>query len=62
MYQSEITKFIEGLKKERPQIEQNQVAGRRIWWDRPQDLDTAQRNRQSHVPPQGYVYYPKDYA
>ncbi len=62
MYQSEITRFLEDLKKERPYIERAQIDGRQLLWDRPQDFDQGQRDRQSRVPPQPYVYYPKDYT
>lgn len=62
MYKSDITRFLEQLKKERPHLERSQREGRALLWDRPQDLETMQRNRQSRVPRLSYVYYPKDYT
>ncbi len=62
MYRSEITNFIEQLKTERPQLESRQREGRAIFWDRPQDLETTRRHRESRVPAQSYVYYPKNYT
>lgn len=62
MYRSEITNFIEQLKRERPQLERRQQEGRAILWDKPQDLETMRRHRESRVPPQSYVYYPKNYT
>ncbi len=62
MYKSEITQFLQQLKQERPLLEQRQREGRALLWDRPQDLETMQRHRQSRVPTSSYVYYPKDYT
>ncbi len=56
IYQSDITRFLQELKQTRPHLEQEQRQGRAIWWDHPQDLDTARRNRDSRVPQQPYVY------
>ena len=47
------------LKQDKPQLEDDQRKGRAIWWDRAQDLDTAERNRDSRVPQQAYVYQTK---
>ena len=62
MYKSDITRFLEQLKEERPHLERSQREGRALLWDRPQDLETMRRHRESRVPPQPYVYYPKDYT
>ncbi len=62
MYKSEITRFLEQLKQERPHLEGSQREGRALLWDRPQDLDTMQQHRESRVPRSSYVYYPKDYT
>ncbi|MCD6681583.1 MAG: DUF3460 family protein [Burkholderiaceae bacterium] len=62
MYKSEITRFLQQLKQERPHIEPGQREGRALLWDRPQDLDTMKRQRESRVPRSSYVYYPKDYT
>jgi hypothetical protein len=34
IYKSEVTQFLEQLKKERPHIESGQVAGRALLWDK----------------------------
>jgi len=60
MYESEITVFLKQLKQDKPQLEDDQRKGRAIWWDRAQDLDTAERNRDSRVPQQAYVYQNKE--
>lgn len=62
MYKSDITRFLEQLKEERPHLERSQREGRALLWDRPQDLDTMQQHRESRVPRSSYVYYPKDYT
>lgn len=56
MYVSEITRFLTELKEARPHLEEEQRKGRSIWWDRPQDLERNQRNQESRVPQQPYVY------
>jgi len=56
-YESEITKFISELKVKNPQLEQQQLAGRALLWDKtPIDLDSQQRTANSRVPQQPYVY------
>ena len=60
MYESEITVFLKQLKQDKPQLEDDQRKGRAIWWDRAQDLDTPERNRDSRVPQQAYVYQTKE--
>jgi hypothetical protein len=50
-YQSEITLFINELKKANPQIEQKQIAGRALLWDKtPINLDERRRALDSTVP------------
>ncbi|MET3106101.1 hypothetical protein AAKU67_000578 [Oxalobacteraceae bacterium GrIS 2.11] len=49
-YQSEITLFLEDLKKADPQLEQKQLAGRALLWDKaPVSLDTQRRILDSTV-------------
>lgn len=49
-YQSEITLFIEELKKANPQLEQKQREGRALLWDKaPLSLDEQQRILDSAV-------------
>jgi hypothetical protein len=55
-YESEITRFIAELKARQPDLERKQREGRAIWWDKELDRDELERQRQSRVPQQGYVY------
>jgi hypothetical protein len=59
MYESDITLFLRELKQAKPYLEDEQRKGRAIWWDKPQELDTQQRNRDSRVPQAPYVYQTK---
>lgn len=56
MYESDITRFLRELKQKNPSIAEEQRKGRALWWDRPQDLDTQERDRESKVAQQPYVY------
>jgi|GEM_PF-808733 len=58
-YESEFTKFMRELKQQRPELEAEQRQSRAIWWDHAQDLETAQRARESRVKQQAYVYQNK---
>ncbi|MFJ2990390.1 DUF3460 family protein [Collimonas sp. NPDC087041] len=56
-YESDITKFIEELKKKNPKLEEQQLAGRALLWDKtPIDLDSQERAQESRVDQQPYVY------
>ena len=59
MYESDITRFIKALREQRPHLEQAQKDGRAIWWDKPQDVDTTRRNRESKIAQRPYVYSQK---
>ncbi len=59
MYESEFTKFMREFKQQRPQLEEEQKKSRAIWWDKPQDLETQERERESRVKQQAYVYQNK---
>jgi hypothetical protein len=58
-YESEFTKFLHEFKQQRPEIEAEQRKSRAIWWDHKQDLETQQRNKESRVRQQAYVYQNK---
>ncbi len=58
-YESEFTRFMSEFKKQRPQIEAEQWKSRAIWWDHKQDLETRQREKESRVKQQAYVYQNK---
>ena len=61
LYQSEATKFIDGLKQANPVLEQSQRDGRALLWDKmPIDLETQRRNAESQVQQQAYVYQNKN--
>ncbi len=60
MYQSEHTKFIAELKAKNPGIEQGQREGRALLWDKaPTLLSDQDRNAESRVRQQAYVYQNK---
>ncbi len=59
-YQSEITLFINDLKAKNPGLEESQRAGRALLWDKPPtNLDQQERNKDSSVKQQAYVYQNK---
>ncbi len=59
-YESDITQFIRGLLQEKPQIVDEQKKGRAMWWDRKLDLDSLEREAESRVKQQPYVYQTKN--
>ena len=56
IYESEHTKFMREWMKQHPEQIQEQQRGRALWWDKPQDLETLQRNAVSQVPQTPYYY------
>jgi len=58
-YESEFTKFVRELKQKNPQLEAEQRKSRSIWWDHKQDLETLEREKESRVKQQAYVYQNK---
>jgi hypothetical protein len=60
MYESEHTKFIKELKAKTPGMEERQVAGRSLLWDKsPQSLDEQRRVAESRLRQQAYPYQTK---
>lgn len=60
LYESEATKFIAELKKNNPNLEEAQRAGRALLWDKtPINLDNSEREKSSRVKQQPYVYLNK---
>ncbi|MET0312356.1 MAG: DUF3460 family protein [Burkholderiaceae bacterium] len=55
-YDSEITQFINGLKKDQPDLETRQRAGRALLWDKAVDRSAWQEYREGQVPQKAYVY------
>jgi hypothetical protein len=59
-YESDHTKFIRELKEKKPHLEEQQRANRAILWDTaPLDLDAYERDKQSRIKQQAYVYHSK---
>lgn len=57
IYESEHTKFMREWMEKHPQEQQEQQAGRALWWDKgEQSLETARRNAESSVPQKPYYY------
>ncbi len=56
MYESEFTKFMQEFKQQRPYLEEEQKKSREIWWDHTPDAETVEREKQSRVKQQAYVY------
>jgi hypothetical protein len=55
-YSSEVTQFIESLKKNDPELEARQRAGRALLWERPVDRQAQAEFRDAKVAQQPYVY------
>ena len=60
LYESEHTKFIKELKQQLPGMEERQVAGRSLLWDKaPLSLDEQERIQQSRLRQNAYPYQTK---
>ncbi len=59
-YESDTTKFLRDLLREKPQIVEEQEKGRALWWDKKNSLDELKRAEESRVKQQPYVYQTKD--
>lgn len=58
-YESDLTKMIRELLREKPQIVEEQKKGRAMWWDKRLDPDAQKREEESSVRQQAYVYQNK---
>jgi Protein of unknown function (DUF3460) len=58
-YTSDVTNFIEQLKAARPTLEQEQLAGRALLWDKRIDRQAQAEYGDARVPQQPYVYQTK---
>jgi hypothetical protein len=59
-YESDHTKFINELKQKTPGMEERQVEGRNLLWDKaPLSLDEQRRIAESRIRQQAYVYQHK---
>ncbi len=60
LYESDHTLFIKSLKTANPAIEEGQREGRALLWDKaPITLTEQDRNKESRVKQQAYVYQNK---
>ncbi|QOY93107.1 DUF3460 family protein [Massilia sp. UMI-21] len=60
MYESEHTKFIKELKAQTPGMDERQVAGRALLWDKaPLSLDEQERIKASRLRQHAYPYQSK---
>ena len=55
-YQSDTTQFINQLKASRPELDQQQQAGRALLWDKQVDRKIWGEYREGQVAQQPYVY------
>lgn len=55
-YSSEVTQFLESLKKANPEIEAGQRAGRSLLWDKSVDREAQVEQSAARVPQKPYVY------
>ncbi|EER58882.1 conserved hypothetical protein [Acidovorax delafieldii 2AN] len=55
-YQSEATQFIDQLKAQKPELEQQQRAGRALLWDKQVDRKIWGEYREARVAQKPYVY------
>ncbi|MEY3286748.1 MAG: hypothetical protein RL500_1478 [Pseudomonadota bacterium] len=58
-YQSDVTQFINSLKRAKPTLEQEQRDGRGLLWDKAIDREQQAQARQARVAQQPYVYQTK---
>lgn len=60
MYESEHTRFIKELKAQTPGMDERQVEGRALLWDKaPLSLDEQERIKASRLRQQAYPYQSK---
>lgn len=59
-FQSELTQFINNYKKENPETEANQRAGRFRLWDKELDSEQQEGFRAAKIAQDPYVYYQND--
>lgn len=55
-YVSEHTKFINDEMKQNPHWRVDQLQGRAIWWDKPQDVKQEETYAEAKVPQKAYPY------
>jgi hypothetical protein len=55
-YSSEVTQFLDSLKKANPELEAGQREGRALLWEKPVDRQAQAEQRAAGVPQKPYVY------
>lgn len=55
-YESDATQFLNELKRQRPELEAQQQAGRALLWDKEIDRELAADMQAGRVPQKPYVY------
>lgn len=55
-YESETTQFLTQLKNERPHLENEQLKGRSLLWDKQLDAKQQEDFKKAKVPQKAYVY------
>lgn len=55
-YESDHTRFMREWLAQHPEELDEQRAGRALWWDKPQDLESLRRAAASKVPQKPYPY------
>jgi hypothetical protein len=58
-YESDLTRMIRDLLRDKPHVVQEQKKGRALWWDKKLDLEEQKRAEESSVQQQAYVYQNK---
>ena len=56
-YTSDTTDFINQMKKDQPQLEAQQLAGRALLWDKQVNYEAQSQADQARVAQQPYVYH-----
>ena len=58
-YESDLTRMIRDLLRDKPHIVQEQKKGRALWWDKKLEPEEQKRARDASVQQQAYVYQNK---
>lgn len=59
-YRSDTTDFIDELKQARPELDEQQIQGRALLWDKDLDQQQLAEMRKGRIPQPAYVYYSYD--
>lgn len=56
-YESDHTKFIRELLKEKPELNEQRKIARSMWWDKKLNKEEQKRFKESNDPMKPYVYF-----